>query len=103
MKSKAEICGGICGFMTTVRTDMGEDDCQVMIESQCPHVQKLAAELKVVRPYEKGGFAVVKEAAARHCRHAGCPVAVGIIKAVEVAAGLALPGDITIKLEKLDG
>ena len=105
MKSKAEICGGICGFHSTVLADMpeGSDDCSVMIESRSPHVQTLAVELKVVRPFEKGGFAVVLEAAAKHCRHAGCPVAVGIIKAVEVAAGLALPGDVTIKLEKLDG
>jgi hypothetical protein len=31
--------------------------------------------------------------AAKHCQHASCPVPSGIIKAIEVASGLALPKD----------
>lgn len=38
--------------------------------------------------------------AAKHLRHAACPVPAGIIKAVEVAAGLALPADATIKISE---
>jgi hypothetical protein len=37
---------------------------------------------------------------AKHCTHAACPVPVGIIKAVEVETGLALPADVSIKLSK---
>jgi hypothetical protein len=40
--------------------------------------------------------------AAKYCTHAACPVASGIIKAVEVEAGLALPGDVSIKISKDD-
>jgi hypothetical protein len=40
--------------------------------------------------------------AAKHCKHAACPVPSGIIKAIEVASGLALPKDasITVTQEK---
>ena len=37
---------------------------------------------------------------AKYCTHAACPVPVGIIKAVEIEAGLALPTDVSIKLTK---
>jgi len=36
----------------------------------------------------------------RLCYHSACPVPVGIIKATEVAARLALPKDATIKVSK---
>ena len=36
--------------------------------------------------------------AAQHCKHAACPVPSGIIKAIEVAAGLALPKDAHIEV-----
>ncbi len=36
------------------------------------------------------------------CSHAACPVPVGIIKAVEVEAGLALPEDAHIKVSRSD-
>jgi hypothetical protein len=36
----------------------------------------------------------------KYCSHAACPVPVGIIKAIEVEAHLALPADVTIKLSK---
>jgi hypothetical protein len=38
--------------------------------------------------------------AAKHCKHAACPVPSGIVKAVEVASGLALPKDASIKVRQ---
>jgi hypothetical protein len=35
-----------------------------------------------------------------HCLHPSCPVPAGIIKAVEVEAGLALPKDVAIVVTK---
>jgi hypothetical protein len=40
------------------------------------------------------------EIAAKHCPHSSCIVPSGIIKAVEVAAGFALPKNAIIKMEK---
>jgi len=72
------------------------------IESECEAVQRLAAELTQVDPFQEGYFSgagpLTLRLAAKHLRHTACPVPTGIIKAVEVAAGLALPADATIKL-----
>ena len=36
--------------------------------------------------------------AAKHCKHTACPVPSGILKAIEVASGLALPKDASIEV-----
>jgi hypothetical protein len=105
--AKAQICSGICGFNTTVETHM-DDSGQVLlaIESECESIHRLAAELRQVDPFREITFGgkgpLTFEVAAEHCSHAACPVPVGIIKAIEIEAGLALPADVSIKLSKSD-
>jgi hypothetical protein len=64
----------------------------------------LAEELTQVDPFKEISFRgegpLTLRLAAKHCRHAACPVPIGIIKAVEIEAGLAVPADVTIKLSK---
>ena len=102
--AKAEICPGICGFKATVDTRMNGSECTVKIESECKAIQRLAAELTQVDPLRefilKGEGPLTLQLAAKYCSHAACPVPSGIIKAIEVEAGLALPADVTIKLSK---
>ena len=43
---------------------------------------------------------IVGEEAARTLPHPACPVPVGIIKAIEVEAGLDLPRDVEIRLSR---
>jgi hypothetical protein len=104
--AKAEIFSGICGFTTTVETRMDGSDCALSIESECQAIQRLAAELTQVDPFReftyRGEGPLTFEKAAEYCSHAACPAPVGIIKAVEIEAGLALPADVTIKLSKSD-
>ena len=103
--AKAEIMPGNCGFTTTVEALMdGGKECQITISSECGAIQKLAQELTQVNPYQEISFRrsmpLILQMGAKYCTHAACPVPVGIIKAVEVAAGLALAKDATIKLSK---
>jgi len=102
--AKAEICPGICGFKATVHTRMNGSECTVKIESECKAIQRLAAELTQVDPLRefilRGEGPLTLQLAAKYCNHAACPVPSGIIKAIEVEAGLALPADVTIKLSK---
>jgi hypothetical protein len=102
--SKAEIFSGICGFTTTVRINMEGSACKVSIESDCEAIQRLGASLRTVDPFReisfRGDGPLTLESAAEHCAHTACPVPVGIIKAVEVEAGLALPADVHIKISK---
>jgi hypothetical protein len=77
---------------------------KLSIESDCQAIQDLAAELTEVDPFQeitfRGSGPRSLELGARHCYHTACPVPVGIIKAVEVEAGLALPKDAVIKVSK---
>ena len=102
--AKAEVFAGNCGFNTTVETKMNGRSCTVQIHSQCDAIQRMADELTEVNPYEEISFKRkmprTHEMGVKYCTHAACPVPSGIIKAIEVEAGLALPTDVTIKLIK---
>jgi len=77
------------------------------INTHCENIQKLAGEIKNVNPFEEISFQgqgpKTLRMAAKHCKHAACPVPSGIIKAIEVASGLALPKDAVIQVAKEDG
>jgi len=102
--AKAEIFSGSCGFTTVVVATMNGRVCQLHIDSGCEDVKKLATELIEVEPYNEISFHKkmphTLQLASKYCSHAACPVPTGIIKAVEVAAGLNLPVDVTIRLSK---
>ncbi len=102
--AKAEVHAGVCGFKTEIETQMDGDTCRVSIQSECPAIQRLGAALTQVDPFREISFRrqmpLTLEMAARHCSHAACPVPVGIIKAVEVEANLALPADVTIRVSR---
>jgi hypothetical protein len=102
--ARAEINSGICGFTATVETRMEGSKCLVSIESDCDAIQRLGEELTEVEPFQEISFRgtgpETLKAGAKHCYHTACPVPVGIIKAIEVSAGLALPADASIRLSK---
>ncbi len=102
--AKAEIFAGICGFTTQVETEMEGDSCRVTLHSDCPAIQRMAAELTEVNPMQeisaRRKVPQTLQMGLKHCTHAACPVPVGIIKAVEVESGLALPADVKITLSK---
>jgi hypothetical protein len=104
--TKADIAAGICGFATVVKARMEGSACTLSIESECDAIQRMASELTQVDPFReftfRGAGPLTYQTAAKDCKHAACPVPVGIIKAIEVEAGLALPADVTIKLSKSD-
>ena len=101
----ADIHSGICGFITTVKALADEEDprrVKLTITSNCTAVQRLASRLSEVDPFReftfRGAGPQTLQCAAENLTHAACPVPSGIIKAVEVAAGLALPADVSIKI-----
>ncbi|MCJ7700828.1 MAG: hypothetical protein MUO62_04535, partial [Anaerolineales bacterium] len=78
--------------------------CSLKINSDCAAIRRMAEELTEVNPYQeisfRRGAPLIHEMGAKFCTHAACPVPVGIVKAVEISAQLALPTDVTIKLSK---
>ena len=102
--ASAEIESGICGFCTTVRTTAEGRKVRVEFETDCGYVEQLAEALTEVDPYKeisyRGEGPVTLKLAAEHLVHPACPVPSGIIKAIEVEAGLALAKDASIKPSK---
>jgi len=102
--SKAIIDPGICGFMAEVVAEMEDDMCSLEITCDCEPIQEMAKELAQVDPMVEIGFhgdgPLTLRMFAKHCPHPACPVPAGILKAVEVAAGLALPKDASIRVMK---
>lgn len=104
MTTKACISAGVCGLQTTVTVRADGSQCAVVIDSDCRWVRSLAEELANVDPlkelFAKDGPPRIWQLAARHRLHAACPVPVGILKTIEVEAGLALPADVQIALSR---
>ena len=103
---KAEVFAGACGYTTIIEAEK-EDTRRVSlrIKSECEDVQNMAEKLTHVDPFREMGSLKDRPTIlplAQDCKlHTDCPVPIGIIKAVEVAAGLALPVDSYIKLSKI--
>ena len=80
--------------------------CRLSIESECEAIRRMADELTEVDPFReityRGEGPLTLEVAAECCKHPACPVPVGMLKAIEVEAGLALPADVTIMLARPD-
>lgn len=102
--AKAEINAGICGFKTTVLAQSNSSGTiHLTIESDCKAVCKLADQLQEVEPFKEAFWRkgpVTHELAPKCLTHPACPVPSGIIKAIEVEAGLALPADVSILVSK---
>ncbi len=102
--SKVEVFSGICGFHTIIEAREGEEKVKLSIQSDCAAIQRLAEQLTEVDPFQEITYRrsgpLALQMGAKYCTHTACPVPVGIIKAVEVAAGLALPADAIIKVSR---
>ena len=103
---KATINAGVCGFVTEV-TAICEDSQHVSFEiaTPCEKAQKLAQVLPTVDAYAEigSGFGGQVMGAVRECFEgccSGCAVPVGVFKAMQVAAGLALPQTVTMEFVK---
>ncbi|OQA46123.1 MAG: hypothetical protein BWY52_00944 [Chloroflexi bacterium ADurb.Bin325] len=104
--AKAEINAGICGFHTTVIARQNEDGIiHLDITSECEWVRKLASQLQDVDPmkeafWRRTSTPRIYELMPKCLAHPACPVPSGIVKAIEVEAGLALPADATIHVSR---
>ncbi len=107
--ARSEIYAGICGFKTTVyAASKDRQHVRLRVESQCPDVKRIRKRLDAlsldayaeVGPCDKPDR-TKKSHVMDLCGelpHLACPVPSGIFKAIEVAAGLALPRDAAIRV-----
>jgi len=96
---------GICGFTARITATSNEDyEVSVTITSACEHIQRLAEQITTLSPFREVRAPMpatsVYQAAGPCKLHAACPVPSAILKAMEVAAGLALPADVTMTIKR---
>ncbi|MDP2278961.1 MAG: hypothetical protein Q8K51_12120 [Nitrospirota bacterium] len=93
--TKAVVNSGICGFSVTVIAGKREGkEIHISLDTECEMVKKMAEDISSLDMMAAfTGFAnnPVYKSAARHLKHAACPVPSAILKAVEVEAGLCIP------------
>lgn len=95
---------GVCALAARVECAADADyHVDVRIESDCPRVRRLGEALEEgLSALEEVGATVatsgIYAAAAAAGLHLACPVPVAVVKAMEVAAGLALPADVHLEI-----
>ena len=110
MDSVVEIDAGICGFKTSaVAASTDDQSVSFEVQSDCEKIRTLGEQLKSrgaidayqeINPAHESPLMTAARATLQGCC-AGCAVPAGLFKVMQVAAGLALPRDITIRLAKV--
>lgn len=107
MNALVVVDGGICGFQTRIHAE--SDDAQNVtfkIVSGCEKAEKFGKTLMGKGPVDgyaeigAGSDGVVLTTARENLKGccAACAVPVGVFKAMQIAAGVALPKDVTLKI-----
>lgn len=92
---------GACGFTVTITAEKGmEKKVLVFLDTACEMVQKMEKDVASLdRMVALIGFLdnPVYRSAAKHLKHAACPVPSAILKAIEVESGMNVPKDVRIE------
>ena len=98
--TKVTVNSGVCGYRVSITAEKGKDKkILITLESECEMVMDMAEDislLDMMTLFTGHLNNPVHRSAAKHLKHVACPVASGILKAVEVEAGLAVPKDVQI-------
>ncbi len=104
--AKVTVNAGICNFVAVFNAIRNEETEMVEVDfkTTCPNFKHLEENVIELDPlvvcFEKIGTGQIFELFRDKCPHNACPIPTAMIKAVEVAEGLALPKDVTMKIEK---
>ncbi len=102
--TRVEVLAGVCGHAVVIEAvKLDGAHVRVTVDSACEQVMAMNPDLVRLQWRGKGHTvfkrmteSVVYQSAARHIRHAPCPIPAAILKAIEVEVGLALARDVTI-------
>lgn len=103
--SKVHVNPGVCGLETIITVEKsGRSALNISLDTKCPYIKKMEPDLQDLDGYtecfSKFADSAVYASANQHCKHLACPVPCAIIKAIEVASGLALPRPVHFDIEK---
>ncbi|MHC1722957.1 MAG: hypothetical protein AB9836_07135 [Aminipila sp.] len=98
---------GGCGLNTKlIITTENNQLVKIYIQSECQQIKDMGSELELTELdgyqecFAKYSTSTIYKIAEKCCRHLACPVPTAIIKGMEVACGLNVAKDATIRIEK---
>jgi uncharacterized protein DUF6951 len=95
--TKVIVKSGACGFIVTITAEKGPGGkIAVSLDTDCEMVKKMREDIAVLDKLAPlTGFLSnpVHRSASKHLRHVACTVPSGILKAIEVEAGLNVAKD----------
>jgi len=91
---------GVCGFSVTITAEKDKDKkIRISLYTECEMVKKMLEDISTIDARVAfTGYPdnPVYRSAAMHLQHVACPVPAGILKTIEVEAGLCLPKNASI-------
>ncbi|MBS4025271.1 MAG: hypothetical protein KGZ96_06305 [Clostridia bacterium] len=101
--TKVKVFGGVCGFSTVIKvSSLGKLIVKVEIISACKPVKDMSLDLDEVdckKVFSRIFDSTIYQSANKRLKHTDCIVPAGIIKAIQVEIGAALPKNATITFE----
>jgi pentose-5-phosphate-3-epimerase len=98
--TKVEVNSGACGFSVLISAEKGKDKkVHISLETDCEMVKEMLSDISTIDMmtlFSGWPNNPVYKSAAQHLKHVSCPVPSGILKAVEVEAGLAVPKEVKV-------
>ena len=95
---------GICGFPATVEIKkIGKRRFELILVTECEKLTQLSNQIEtldLVDAFKQAKDSLLYSAVSACQLHPACPAPVGIIKALEVEAGIALARDVEIRFSK---
>lgn len=101
--TRVHIDPGICGFPAIVEIKtVGKRQYSVKLTTECEKLTKLSDQIEILdlkEAFKQAEDSKLYSAVADCLLHPACPVPMGIIKALEVEAGIALARDVVIRFD----
>ncbi len=98
--TRTRVHAGACGFVSIIEVEASDGVFRLRIESDCEMVEALAEQIGELSSTEAlRRDSEVYRKALRCLRHISCPVPLGILKCLEVEAGLNVPRPVRIEFE----
>jgi hypothetical protein len=99
--TKVIIRSGACGYTVAVTAEKGQGGkIAISLDTECGMVKKMLADISVLDRFAPLAGLLsnpVYQSATKHLKHGACLVPSGILKAIEVEAGLNVPKDAAIE------
>ena len=95
---------GVCQFKSKISVTMNVDRQLVYkIESQCPHVKHMSAEMPLFDMFDimkmPFGDNPIYQVGGKYLKHSACPLPMAMIKAGEVVTGMGLKRTVSVSFE----